>query len=108
MNFCLKKGLVKIIKLFNHKLKRFIVKISIIGLILVFVLKLINLQNNNIKKEKKLEEINKKVEESIKKNQYLKQQINSNMSDSYKEKYARENLDMAKAGERIIFDVTRE
>ena len=99
---------MKSVKIFKTKLKRFLLKISIILLIFVFVLKLLNLQNTNIKKEKELEELNKKVEDKIKENEYLNQQIRSNMSDSYKEKYARENLDMIKAGERVVFDVSKE
>jgi len=99
---------MKSVKIFKTKLKRFILKISIVLLIFVFVLKLLNLQNTNIKKEKELEKLNKKVEDKIKENEYLNHQIRSNMNDSYKEKYARENLDMIKAGERVIFDVTKE
>lgn len=99
---------MKSVKIFKTKLRRFLLKISIVLLIFVFVLKLINLQNTNIKKEKELEELNKKVEEKIKENEYLNQQISSNMNDSYKEKYARENLDMIKPGERVIFDITKE
>ena len=99
---------MKSVKIFKTKLKRFILKISIVLLIFVFVLKLLNLQNTNIKKEKELEKLNKKVEDKIKENEYLNQQIRSNMNDSYKEKYARENLDMINSGERVIFDVTKE
>lgn len=96
------------VKLFKVKLNRFIVKFSIIILLIIFVIKLINLQQTNNKKREELKNINKQIETVVKENLYLKQQIQSNLTDEYKEKYARENLDMVKTGERIFYDTTKE
>lgn len=95
-------------KILKIKLKRILTKILILFLIAFFVFKLIDIQKRNIKKERELKEYNKKIEEQIKKNEYLKDQMNSKVSDDYKEKYARENLDMTKVGERVIYDITKE
>lgn len=95
-------------KIFNIKLKRILVKFLILFFIIFFIFKLIDVQKKNIKKEKELKEYNKKIEEQTKKNEYLKTQMNSKLTDEYKEKYAREKLDMTKMGERVIYDITKE
>ncbi len=99
---------MKNFKLLKTRLIKILIKILISFLILVFLFKLINIQNKNIKKQKELEEYEKKVSDRIKENEKIKQEIEKGMSDEYKEQYAREELNMAKAGERIIFDVTKE
>ncbi len=95
-------------KFLIRQLKKNLFKIFIIILTVIFILKLIKLQNNNIRKEKELAEINKKVEDQIKENQYIQKQINSNMSNEYKENYAREELNMIRPNERVVFDITKE
>ncbi len=87
---------------------KILIKILIFSLILIFLFKLINIQNKNIKKQKELEEYEKKLSGKIKENEKIKKEIKEGMSDKYKEEYARRELNMAKAGERIIFDVTKE
>ena len=77
-------------------------------LVAFFIFKVVDIQKKNIKKEKELKEYNKKIEEQTKHNEYLKNQMKSRLSDEYKEKYAREKLDMTKVGERVIYDVTKE
>lgn len=99
---------MKNFKILKTRLIKILIKILISFLILVFLFKLINIQNKNIKKQKELEEYEKKVSDKIKENEKIKQEIEKGMSDEYKEQYAREELNMAKAGERIIFDVTKE
>lgn len=95
-------------KIFKIKLKRVLTKFLIVFLIIFFIFKLVEIQKKNMLKEKELKEYNKKIEEQTKKNEYLKSQMNSKVSDEYKEKYAREKLDMTKVGERVIYDITKE
>lgn len=94
--------------IFKTRLIKILIKILIFSLIFIFLFKLISIQNKNIKKQKKLEEYETKVAEKIKENNNIKMQIEKGMSDEYKEKFAREELNMSKAGERIIFDITKE
>lgn len=98
------KGIV----IFRTRLIKILIKVLIFSLIFVFLFKLVSIQNKNIKKQKKLEEYKSKVTEKIKENENIKMQIEKGMSDEYKEKFAREELNMSKIGERIIFDVTKE
>lgn len=90
------------------KLRRIILKLLLIFLILIFIYKLINIKNKNIKKEKELTDLNKKIEVNIKNNESLKEQIKNNLTDEFKEKYAREELNMVKYGERVFYDITKE
>lgn len=99
---------MKNVRLLKARLIKMLIKILIFSLILVFLFKLINVQNENIKKQKELEEYGKKVSEKTKENEKIKKEIKRGMSDEYKEQYARKELNMTKAGERVIFDVTRE
>lgn len=90
------------------KLRRMILKLSLVFLILLFTYKLINIQSINIKKEKELKELNNKISTNIKNNEILKKQIKFNVTDDFKESYARKNLDMIKNGERVFYDITLE
>ena len=90
------------------KLRRIILKLLLILLTLIFTYKLINIKNKNINKEKELADLNKKIEVNIKNNENLKEQIKTNLTDEFKEKYAREELNMVKYGERVFYDITKE
>ena len=95
-------------KIFRIHLIRTISKIFIFSLILVFLFKLINIQNKNIRKQKKLNEYERRLEEKKIENEKIKKEIKEELTDEYREKYARENLNMTKKGERIIYDITKE
>lgn len=95
-------------KISKIKLKKILIKFLILFLVIFFIFKIIDIQKKNIKREKELKEYIKKIEEQTKKNEYLKNQMNSKINDDYKEKYAREKLDMIKIGERVIYDITKE
>lgn len=95
-------------KILKIRLIRIISKILIFSLILVFLFKLINIQNKNIQNQKKLEEYTNELEETKAENEKLIKEINEELTDEYKEKYAREHLNMIKKGERVIYDVTKE
>ncbi len=99
---------MKKFELLKTRLVKILIKFFISFLILIFLFKLINIQNKNIKKQKELEEYEKKISEKLKENEKIKKEIKKGMSDEYKEQYARGELNMTKAGERVIFDVTKE
>ncbi len=90
------------------KIRRTILKLSLIFLILIFTYKLINIQSANIKKEQELKKLNDEITTNIKNNEILKKQIKFNATDDFKENYARKNLDMIKNGERVFYDITVE
>ena len=99
---------MKNFRIFKFLLIRIILKILIFSLIFIFLFKLINVQNNNIEKQKELEEYEKKLAEAKNENKKIKNQIENKMNDENKEKLAREELNMVKAGEMVIYDVTKD
>ncbi len=88
------------VKILAIKLRRKAFKLFMISIIVIFLIKLLDVQQKNIKKENELQEIKKKTEAKIRENEDLQNKIDSGFTDEFVENFARENLNMSYPNER--------
>ena len=69
-------------------------------IIVIFLIKLLDIQQKNIKKENELQEIKSKTEAKIRENESLQNKIDSGFTDEFVENFAREHLNMSYPNER--------
>jgi len=91
--------------IFSIYFRRLLLKVFIVSLSVIFLFRLVKLQNNTMKKETEIKGLTEKLEEKVKENEVLEKQIEKGVSDKATEEYAREKLNMIKKGERVFYDV---